>query len=224
MNARTTPPVTKAAPPIRTERDALKYRLSYGLDGLAVTETRHLLNVLVENKSDSSRSNPLYARGATSAALEYRGSFDSGLDVQAGARFDVNDTFDDAATWNIGLSYPVGPSGVRLHASAGVGIVNPSYFELYATDFGYVGNPALTPERNTSFDVGVTWPVLDGRGTLDVTYFNEVLTDEITDVATGRRHLRLRQPVRRQQPAGGRGDGQPAGDGYARAADGLYLP
>ncbi|MCF7699201.1 TonB-dependent receptor plug domain-containing protein [Loktanella sp. M215] len=171
--------------PIRTERDALKYRLSYGLDGLAVAETRHLLNVLVEHKNDSSRSNPLYARAATSLALEYRGSFDNGLDVQAGARFDANDTFEDAATWNVGLSYPVGQSGARLHASAGVGIVNPSYFELYATDFGYVGNPALTPERNTSFDVGVTLPVLDGRGTLDVTYFNEVLTDEITDVATG---------------------------------------
>ncbi|SHF53288.1 vitamin B12 transporter [Loktanella atrilutea] len=170
---------------VRTERDALKYRLSYGLDGLAVTETQHLLNLLVEDTNDSSRSNPLYARKATSVALEYRGSLDNGLDLQAGLRFDNNDTFKDATTWNVGLSYPVGQNGARLHGSAGVGIVNPSYFELYATDFGYTGNPSLTPERNIGFDFGVTLPVLNGRGTLDITYFKEVLTDEITDVTTG---------------------------------------
>ncbi|MEM6940723.1 MAG: TonB-dependent receptor [Pseudomonadota bacterium] len=76
-------------------------------------------------------------------------------------------------------------NGVRVHGSAGTGIVNPSYFELYADAFGFTGNPNLDPERNRSFDLGVEFPVLQGRGFVDVTYFNETLTDEITSVSTG---------------------------------------
>ncbi len=171
--------------PTITDAEALKYRLSVGLDGRAVADADHLLNLLMEKSKDSSSSNPLYGREANSVALEYRGSFSNGLDVQAGARFDDNDVFEDATTWNVGLSYQIPDTSVRLHTSAGTGIVNPSYFDLYADAFGYSGNPNLNPERNRSFDIGAQFAVFDGRGTFDVTYFNETLTDEITAVSTG---------------------------------------
>tara|TARA_R110002012_G_scaffold23596_3_gene79940 strand:- start:856 stop:2721 length:1866 start_codon:yes stop_codon:yes gene_type:complete len=171
--------------PTTTDSEALKYRLSFGLDGRAVADADHLLNLLLESEKDSSSSNPLFGRETTSIALEYRGSFANGLDVQAGARFDDNDVFEDATTWNVGLSYRIPDTGVRLHASAGTGIVNPSYFELYADAFGFTGNPNLNPERNKSFDIGAEFAVFDGRGSIDVTYFNETLTDEITSVSTG---------------------------------------
>lgn len=171
--------------PTTTDSEALKYRLGFGLDGRAVADANHLLNLLLENEKDSSSSNPLFGREATSIALEYRGGFANGLDVQAGARFDDNDVFEDATTWNIGLAYQIPDTSVRLHASAGTGIVNPSYFELYADAFGYTGNPNLNPERNKSFDIGAEFAFFDGRGLIDVTYFNETLTDEITAVSTG---------------------------------------
>ncbi|GLT07890.1 hypothetical protein GCM10007928_01210 [Sulfitobacter porphyrae] len=171
--------------PTLTRTEALKYRLSFGLDGRSVAEAGHLLNLLLETEKDSSSSNPLYGRESTSLALEYRGSFATGLDLQAGARFDDNDVFGNATTWNVGLAYAVPNSNLRLHASAGTGIVNPSYFELYADAFGYTGNPGLNPERNRSFDLGAEFAVLGGRGLVDVTYFNETLTDEITAVSTG---------------------------------------
>ncbi|CUH67322.1 Outer membrane cobalamin translocator [Thalassovita gelatinovora] len=171
--------------PTTTQTQALKYRLSFGLDGAAVAQADHLLNLLVENKKDSSSSNALYERESNSIALEYRGSFAGGLDVQAGARFDNNDVFEDATTWNVGLSYQMPGGNVRLHASAGTGIVNPSYFELYASAFGYAGNSSLTPERNKSFDIGAEFALMGGRSSLDVTYFNETLTDEITAVSIG---------------------------------------
>jgi vitamin B12 transporter len=68
--------------------------------------------------------------------------------------------------------------------------VNPSYFQLTdnffpafppftTTNTEYIGNSALTPERNRSFDIGVEFPILQDRGTIDITYFNETLTDEI---------------------------------------------
>ncbi len=164
-------------------RTAVKYRLSYGIDG-PVADADHLLNLLVERQRDSSTVNPGYNRAATSVAVEYRASLDNGLNVQAGLRHDNNETFDNATSWNVGLSYALA-SGVRLHGSAGTGIVNPEYFELFADAFGYVGNPALAPERNRSFDIGAELPLLDGRGSIDVTYFRETLTDEITAVFSG---------------------------------------
>ena len=176
---------SNGAPLGQTESEALKYRLSYGLDGRSVAETDHLLNLLVERQSDTSDSNPAYNRAAQSIALEYRGAFSNGVDLQAGARFDDNDVFENATTWNVGLGYTLAGSGIRLHASAGTGVVNPSYFELFANAFGYTGNPNLRPEENKSFDIGAEFPVFEGRGTIDVTYFNEKLTDEISALSLG---------------------------------------
>ncbi len=168
--------------PTETQTTAAKYLLSYAIDGGQVVDASHLLNAMLEWEEDTSSSNPAYNRESNSVALEYRGSFGNGLDIQLGARFDDNKVFDDATTWTASASYTFA-SGVRLHASAGTGIVNPSYFELYANaDYGtsvYQGNPNLKPEENRSFDIGVEVPVLQGRGVIDVTYFNETLTNEI---------------------------------------------
>ncbi|WP_018633384.1 TonB-dependent receptor plug domain-containing protein [Neomegalonema perideroedes] len=161
--------------------DAFKYRASYGLDG-AAEQARHLVNFLAEHHRDSSSANPDYDRDATSLALEYRGSLSFGLDVQAGLRHDFNSVFKDATTWTLGLSYLVPNTPLRLHGSAGTGSVNPTYYELYAKDAWTDGNPNLTPERNRSFDFGVEASFLDGRGVVDVTYFNERLKNEIAYV------------------------------------------
>ncbi|MCI2393815.1 TonB-dependent receptor [Aliiroseovarius sediminis] len=168
----------------KTKSEKLAYLLSYSLSGEAVASADQLVNLIVEDETDSSDSNPLYGRGTTSVAVEYRGSFANGFDVQLGARRDFNDSFDDITTWNAAMSYGF-DNGVRLHASAGTGSVNPSYFELYADAFGYTGNPNLMPETNQSFDVGIELPIFGDRGVVDVTYFNERLSDEITDISTG---------------------------------------
>ncbi|QCO58056.1 TonB-dependent receptor (plasmid) [Pseudorhodobacter turbinis] len=170
--------------PSKNTANAAKYRLSYGIDG-TVKDANQLLNLLLEKEEKSSSSNPDYNPKATSVALEYRGSFDNGLNVQLGARHDQNSQYKDTTTWNVGLSYLLPQSGVRLHASAGTGVVDPSYFQLFASSFGYSGNPDLTPERNRSFDLGATFPIFADRGSIDVTYFNETLTDKITDISTG---------------------------------------
>ncbi len=169
---------SNGAPLAQTESEALKYRLSYGLDGRSVADTNHLLNFLLENQNDSAKNNAAYNRSTRSVALEYRGTFDNGVDLQGGLRFDDNDFFEDAITWNLGLAYTLPGTAVRLHTSAGTGVVNPQYNELYDTAYT-VGNPNLIPEKNRSFDLGVEFPVFQGRGAIDVTYFNETLTDEI---------------------------------------------
>lgn len=161
----------------------LKYRGSYALDGRQVAESTQILSILAERQRDESSTAPDYKRDMSSLALEYRGFFDNGLDLQAGVRRDFNQVFDDATSWNIGLSWQVPDRPFRLHGSAGLGIVNPSYFELYANaDYGstvYRGNPGLKLERNRSIDLGVEYTLPQDRGTLDVTWFRERLTDEI---------------------------------------------
>lgn len=162
--------------------EKLKYRLSYALSGESVESATHLLNLLAEARQDRSDLAPNYDRSMKALALEYRAAFDSGLDLQAGLRRDFNDTFADFTSWNIGLSWPVPGTGLRLHSAAGRGQVNPSYYELFANDGFTLGNPNLAPEQNQSFDIGLEAQVLNGRGTLDVTYFRERLRDEITFV------------------------------------------
>lgn len=169
------------AAPASADRKRARYLLSYGLDGNAARNSNHLLNAILEWEKDSSSTNPSYNRETRSYALEYRGQLANGLNLQAGARYDDNETFEDDVTWTLAGSYQFS-SGVRLHASAGTGIVDPTYFELFANAFGYVGNPDLKPEKNESIDLGVEFPVWQGRGLFDVTVFHNELTDEITPV------------------------------------------
>lgn len=168
------------APFTRGETTKLKYRLSYGLDGLPVADARHLLNVLAERQEDENSSAPDYARDMNSLAVEYRGFLENGLDIQAGIRRDDNKQFEDFTSWNLGLSWRVPGQPVRLHASAGSALVNPSYYELFADDAFALGNPGLKPEINRGFDLGVEVEVLAGRGLIDMTWFKERLQDEIS--------------------------------------------
>ncbi|MCP9484079.1 TonB-dependent receptor [Shimia sp. CNT1-13L.2] len=173
--------------PTETKTEAAKYLLSFGLDGQPADSANHLLNALAEWEEDSSSSNAAFNRETKSLALEYRGSFANGFNIQLGARRDNNSVFEDATTWNASASYTFQNSGIRLHTSAGTGIANPSYFELfanntYSSSWGtstYIGNPNLKPEENRSFDIGVEVPFLQERGSIDVTYFRETLTNEI---------------------------------------------
>lgn len=119
------------------------------------------------------------------AVLEYRGDLTERLSVQLSARHDWNEDFDDATTWAASASYSVHETGTRLHASAGRGVTNPTFFELYGYIPGqFVGNASLVPEENVGFDVGVEQKLLDGRLVVDLTYFNERLKNEIRGSGT----------------------------------------
>lgn len=164
----------------RGETRALKYRLSASLDGQPVSAADQLVNLMVERVEDDNTAAPDYDSANNSLALEYRGFFDNGLDVQAGLRSDDFDSFADFTSWTLGLSWQVAGTPYRLHASAGRGLVKPSYYELFADNSYTLGNPRLKPERNSGYDIGIEAEVLDGRGTVDLTYFNERMEDEIS--------------------------------------------
>lgn len=159
------------------QRRALKLRSTVGLDG-AVDDARQTLAVALDRTEDRAFGGVSYARDTNSVALEYRASHDSGLDVQLGLRRDDNDGFADATSWSAGLSWRVPDSGLRLHASAGKGILNPQSYQLIG-GYGAVGNPDLQPEENRSVDLGVEYALPGGRGMIDVTWFRERLENAI---------------------------------------------
>jgi len=111
-----------------------------------------------------------------SALLEDR------LHIQLGVRYDHNSGYGGQVSPRIAASYFVPASGTRIHGSWGQGIKNPTIFDL-ASPFG--GNPDLLPEKTNHWDIGVEQTFFDGRSTLDVTYFQQRITNLIqTDPAT----------------------------------------
>ncbi|MDO5641761.1 MAG: TonB-dependent receptor [Paracoccus sp. (in: a-proteobacteria)] len=158
--------------------DLLKYRGIYGIDGV-VKDASHTIAIGLERRRDENSLNAQQNRRSDSVIAEYRGAFGNGLDVQLGLRHDSNDVFRDATTWSLGLSWQLPDAPLRLHASAGTGVVNPSYTELFG-GWGYVGNPNLKPEENRGFDVGIEASLLEGRAVVDLTLFREHLENEIT--------------------------------------------
>lgn len=74
--------------------------------------------------------------------------------ITLGGRLDGSDTFGDIGTFRLGAQAPV-IARTRLRGSVGTAFREPSFGETYNTAFTR-GNPALAPERSTSWEVGVT--------------------------------------------------------------------
>ena len=85
--------------------------------------------------------------------------------------------FEDATSWRVGTAWRTGRTG-KLRASAGAGVKNPTFTELFGFFPGsFIGNPDLLPERSTSWEVGLDQTL--GATHWSVTYFEASLEDEI---------------------------------------------
>lgn len=166
-------------------------RRHYGYETSVIVDTpsffnaRHTITALAEHKNESFESRDAFSvatarREQDGFAGEYRGEFGGVLFLTGNVRRDLNDAFDDATTYRTSAAYLVKSTNTRLHTSYGSGITNPTFFEQFGLYPGFVGNPALAPEKSIGWDAGVEQTFLDGVLTVDVTYFNADLTDEIT--------------------------------------------
>ncbi len=109
---------------------------------------------------------------------EYRYDGDR-FDFSAAIRHDINDRFANETTFNIGAGYRVAEN-TRIRANAGSGIKNPGFFELFGfVDGTFIGNEDLSPEKSTSWEVGVDQDFADGAVTISATYFDAELEGEI---------------------------------------------
>ena len=115
----------------------------------------------------------------TGLALEYRVRLPAQTALTLSARRDHHQLFGDANTYRITAAQPIG--AVKLRASTGTGVANPTFFEL----FGFIPNsfdpnPALKPEKSRGSDLGVDLDLLGGAGSLSISIFTADLRNEIT--------------------------------------------
>jgi vitamin B12 transporter len=105
-----------------------------------------------------------------------------GVDVSATLRLDQHSEFGTVTTGRLAGSWRVG-AGTVLRASFGTGFRAPSIDELYG-DYGFfVGNPNLTPEESTSYELGIDQELLQGS-TLSATLFRLETDNLVTYDAT----------------------------------------
>jgi vitamin B12 transporter len=102
----------------------------------------------------------------------------AGVAINAGARLDDNSAFGTFFTYRVGAAYRLATQ-TRVRASVGSAYKAPSLAENYAVGSFETGNPALEPERSTSWEVGLQQPLLGNRIALSVTYFRQRFRDLI---------------------------------------------
>ena len=97
--------------------------------------------------------------------------------VSAGVRLDDHSEFGSVATWRCSASYAIALTGTTIKASAGTGFRAPSLNELYYPGYG---NSALAPERSRGWDCGARQEWLEGRASVEASYFNNAYRDMIS--------------------------------------------
>lgn len=165
------------------------YQATYSFDTPGSFDARHFLTGGYEWEKETFLPSHLTERlGRTTNSLvgEYRGEFAEQFFLNAAVRHDFNDAFRDATTYSVSGAWLIPNTATRLHASIGTGVTNPTFFE----QFGYVpamfvGNPNLLPEESFGWDVGVEQRFFSDRLIVDLTYFNQDLTNEIATDYSG---------------------------------------
>ena len=115
----------------------------------------------------------------SSLVAEYQWLSGDKLTWIAGARFDDSSDFDDVLTGRLALAWELSES-VRLRSSVATGQKAPTFIERFGFFPGqFIGNPALKPEKSTSYDIGIDVDLLDGALQLNGTVFRQDLENEI---------------------------------------------
>lgn len=98
--------------------------------------------------------------------------------MDAGLRFDHNEQFGEATTYNIGVSYAIVPE-LTVRTSYGTGFRAPSFNDLYYFNPAIGnGNPDLRPERARSWEAGLNWRPTDTTS-LDLAFYRNRIKDQI---------------------------------------------
>lgn len=144
---------------------------------------RHIITGLAEQEHEdfTVSSDPLdHGREKTSVAGEIRGEYFDQLFLSGAIRHDDSDVFGPFDTYKLGAAWLLQQTETRFHGSYGTGVVFPTMFEQFGVIPGfYTPNPDLLPEESTGWDAGVEQTLVDGRVVVDVTYFEQNLTNEI---------------------------------------------
>lgn len=102
------------------------------------------------------------------------------LFVTLGGRVERNDSFGTRAVPRLAVAFrPFSEPNTTLHASAGLGIKEPTFPESFGSSFFALGNPNLKPERSQTVDFGVAERLFSDRLKVDVTGYYHEYRDQI---------------------------------------------
>jgi len=160
------------------------YQTNLFFETPSVANATHTLTFLVEREDESQETASAF--GASDLDItnygyvgEYRTALWDRLFLSGSLRYDDNDIFENQTTFRATAAYLHRETGTRLHGSYGTGAKNPTLFELFGFGPNFVPNPDLQPEESRGWDIGVEQAFFNDRISLDVTYFNNRITDLI---------------------------------------------
>lgn len=95
---------------------------------------------------------------------------DFGLNVNAGARWNIHSQYGNQLVYNLNPSYDFKSFPLKVLASYSTAFITPSLYQLYSE----YGNSDLTPEKNATVEAGFVVAVLDKKVKLNtVGFFRE---------------------------------------------------
>ncbi len=108
------------------------------------------------------------------------------FDASVALRLEHDSVWNNHFTWRYSNSWKVTgkDSPTRIFGSVGSGFRAPTYFEQYAANYGYVGNPDLDVSKSPGGDLGVEQRLADGHYA-SVTGFWTRIDDEIGTMSVG---------------------------------------
>ena len=167
----------------------MSYQGTLFFDTPSVANAKHSITGETEYENESFEdpylNNGSHQRNLYGFVAEYQGEYWDKLFLDTAVRYDVNDDFEDAFTYSASAAYLITQTNTRVHASVGKGVKNPSFYNQFGSYSGFVGNPNLKPESSIGWDFGIKQSMFDDRFSVDVTYFNQILTDAIVSCSGG---------------------------------------
>lgn len=90
-----------------------------------------------------------------------------GLNINAGARYNLHNVYKNYAVYNFNPSYSLTELPLKIVASYSTAYITPSLYQLYSP----YGNLALTPEKNSTLESGFEVVLLNKKVTLNTVGF-----------------------------------------------------
>ncbi len=123
--------------------------------------------------------NQTQAMDVNSAMAEFQGLSTDRLTWIVSVRADDNSDFDNAYNGRVSVAYELNDT-TTLRSSVGTGQKNPTFIERFGYFPGqFIGNPDLKPEHSISYDIGIDQRLAGDSFLLQVSLFQQDLTDEI---------------------------------------------
>jgi vitamin B12 transporter len=122
--------------------------------------------------------------GNKAAWAELQSNFYDRFFLVSNIRYDDNDSFGAHTTWRVAPALIVPGTETKLKATYGTGFRAPTLVQLFVNNpsIGQLANPNLQPETSSGFDVGFEQPLLNGRVSFGVTYYQNDVKNLIVGV------------------------------------------